>query len=163
MNRIIYNNQYLSREIALNLGVIALYAPRKRTSEIMETVLNLYLKIVDDLDLKMEYTLYSVFHVLIDAFFDDENEYRRLTKMIDEKTSQESQMRFASQERTIQSLTYAEENLAHTKEDLANAKEDLTHTKEDLANAKEDLADANDKILRLEAEVKRLTEKLDGK
>ena len=163
VNRIIYNNQYLSREIALNLGVIALYAPRKRTSEIMETVLNLYLKIVDDLDLKMEYTLYSVFHVLIDAFFDDENEYRRLTKMIDEKTSQESQVRFASQERTIQSLTYAEENLAHTKEDLANAKEDLTHTKEDLANAKEDLANANDKILRLEAEVKRLTEKLDGK
>ena len=163
VNRIIYNNQYLSREIALNLGVIALYAPRKRTSEIMETVLNLYIKIVDDLDLKMEYALYSVFHVLIDAFFDDENEYRRLTKMIDEKTSQESQVRFASQERTIQSLTYAEENLAHTKEDLANAKEDLTHTKEDLANAKEDLADANDKILRLEAEVKRLTEKLDGK
>ena len=163
VNRIIYNNQYLSREITLNLGVIALYAPRKKASEIMETVLNLYLKIVDDLDLKMEYTLYSVFHVLIDAFFDDENEYRRLTKMIDEKTSQESQVRFASQERTIQSLTYAEENLAHTKEDLANAKEDLTHTKEDLANAKEDLANANDKILRLEAEVKRLTEKLDGK
>ena len=170
VNRIIYNNQYLSREITLNLGVIALYAPRKKASEIMETVLNLYINIINDLDLKMEYTLYSVFRVLIDAFFDDENEYRRLIKMIDEKTSQESQVRFASHESTIQSLAYAEENLAQTKEDLANAKEDLTHTKEDLANAKEDLthtkedlANANDKILKLEAEVKRLTEQINEK
>ena len=116
VNRIIYNNQYLSREITLNLGVIALYAPRKKASEIMETVLNLYINIINDLDLKMEYTLYSVFRVLIDAFFDDENEYRRLIKMIDEKTSQESQVRFASHESTIQSLAYAEENLAQTKE-----------------------------------------------
>ena len=180
VNRIIYNNQYLSREITLNLGVIALYAPRKKASEIMETVLNLYLTIIDDLDLKMEYTLYSVFRVLIDAFFDDENEYRRLIKMIDEKTSRESQVRFASHESTIQSLNYAEEtkedlanakeDLTHTKEDLANAKEDLTHTKEDLANAKEDLANAkedlanaNGKILKLENEVKRLTEQLNEK
>ncbi len=90
----------------------------------------------------MEYTLYSVLTVLIDAFFDDENEYGRLIEMMNESTSQESQMRFASHESTIESLAYA---------------------KVDLAIAKVDLAIANDKIEELEAEVKRLNDKLNGK
>lgn len=142
LNKIIYNNQYLSQEMALNLGVIALYVPRDCACEIMASVVNLYLKIVVNLDLQMEYTLYSVITILIDAFFDDEDEFRRLSKMMDENTSQESQVRFASHESTIESLTYA---------------------KEDLAYAEEDLAKANGKIADLEAEVKRLTEELNGK
>lgn len=142
VSKIIYNNQYLSQEMALNLGVIALYAHRERACEIMDAVVRLYLKIVEKLDLHMEYTLYSVITVLLDAFFDDEDEYRRLTKMMDDNTSQESQMRFASHESTIESLTYAEEDLAHTKDDLAKA---------------------NGKIADLEAEVKRLTDELNGK
>ena len=120
LSKIIYNNQYLSQEMALNLGIIALYAPRERACEIMDTVVRLYLKIVEKLDLHMEYTLYSVITVLLDAFFDDEDEYRRLTKMMDDNTSQESQMRFASHESTIESLTYAEEDLAHARDDLAH-------------------------------------------
>lgn len=149
VNKIIYNNQYLSQEMALNLGVIALYAPRDCACETMESVVNLYLKIVVNLDLQMEYTLYSVITILIDAFFDDEEEFRRLTKMMDENTSQESKVRFASHESTIESLTYA--------------KEDLAHVVKDLAHAEEDLAKANGKIAYLEAEVKRLTDELNGK
>ena len=72
---------------------------------------------------------------MIDAFFDDEDEFRRLTKMMDDNTSQESQVRFASHESTIESLNYA----------------------------KEDLAKANDKIVVLEEEVKRLTDELNRK
>lgn len=79
---------------------------------------------------------------MIDAFFDDEDEFRRLSKMMDENTSQESQVRFASHESTIESLTYA---------------------KEDLAHAEQDLAKANGKIVDLEAEVKRLTDELNEK
>ena len=135
--------------MALNLGVIALYAPRDCACETMESVVNLYLKIVVNLDLQMEYTLYSVISILIDAFFDDEDEFRRLSKMIDENTSQETQVRFASHESTIESLTYA--------------KEDLAHAEENLAHAEEDLAKANGKIADLEAEVKRLTDELNGK
>ena len=135
LNKIIYNNQYLSQEMALNLGVIALYVPRDRACEIMESVVDLYLKIVFNLDVQMEYTLYSVITILIDAFFDDEDEFRRLTKMMDDNTSQESQVRFASHESTIESLNYA----------------------------KEDLAKANDKIVVLEEEVKRLTDELNRK
>ena len=149
VSKIIYNNQYLSQEMALNLGVIALYAPRECACEIMDTVVSLYLKIVENLDFHMEYTLYSVITVLLDAFFDDEDEYRRLTKMMDDNTSQESQMRFASHESTIESLTYAEEDLAHARDDLAHARDDL--------------AKANGKIADLEAEVKRLTDELNGK
>ena len=144
LSKIIYNNQYLSQEMALNLGIIALYAPRERACEIMDTVVRLYLKIVEKLDLHMEYTLYSVI-----TFFDDEDEYRRLTKMMDDNTSQESQMRFASHESTIESLTYAEEDLAHARDDLAHVKDDLDK--------------ANGKIADLEAEVKRLTDELNGK
>lgn len=149
LSKIIYNNQYLSQEMALNLGIIALYALRERACEIMDTVVRLYLKIVEKLDLHMEYTLYSVITVLLDAFFDDEDEYRRLTKMMDDNTSQESQMRFASHESTIESLTYAEEDLAHARDDLAHVKDDLDK--------------ANGKIADLEAEVKRLTDELNGK
>lgn len=170
VSKIIYNNQYLSQELALNLGVIALYAPREHACEIMETVVDLYIHIVSDLDLAMEYTLYSVITILLDAFFDDENEYGRLTKMIDEKTSKESKMHFASHESTIKSLAYAEEDLARTEDDLAHAKDDLArteddlaHAKDDLARTKDDLAKANGKIADLEEEVKRLTNELNGK
>jgi len=62
--------------------------------------------------------------------------------MMDENTSQESQVRFASHESTIESLTYA---------------------KEDLAHAEQDLSKANGKIADLEAEVKRLTDELNEK
>lgn len=58
-------------------------------------------------------------------------------------------MRFASHESTIESLTYAEEDLAHARDDLAHVKDDLDK--------------ANGKIADLEAEVKRLTDELNGK
>ena len=177
VSKIIYNNQYLSPEMALNLGVIGLYAPREHACEIMENVVNLYLQIVENLDLHMEYTLYSVITVLIDAFFDDEDEYRRLTKMMDKNTSQESKMRFESHESTIESLTYAKEDLAyvndklahandelaHANDELAHANDELAHVNDDLVHAKEELAKANGRIADLEGEVKRLTEKLNGK
>ncbi len=163
VSKIINNNEYLNVENALNLGVIVLYAPRELACEITEIVVNLYLKIVNDLDLKMECCLYSVITIMIDAYFDDENEYGRLTKMIDEKTSGESRQLFASHENTMESLKYAREDLARTNEDLAKANSDLARTNEDLARTNEDLAVANDRIADLEAEVKRLTDKLNGK
>ena len=58
----------MSTENALNLGVIALYAPRNRVHEIMNAVVNLYLKIVNDIDFKMEFTLYSVITILVEHF-----------------------------------------------------------------------------------------------
>ena len=35
--------------------------------------MNLYLKISTNLDFKMEYILYTIITIMIDAYFDDEN------------------------------------------------------------------------------------------
>ena len=61
LSKLIENNQHLTIEDALNLGVILLYAPRERACEITEKVVNLYLDIHDDLDHEMEKCLYSFF------------------------------------------------------------------------------------------------------
>ena len=184
VSEIINNNKYLNEENALNLGVIALYAPRNHARQIMKTVIDLYLKSISNLDLKMEYTLYSVIRILIDAYFDDENENRRLKNMIDEKTSSESMELFESHKNTIESLKYAkeslkhteenlkcteenlkhtEENLKHTEENLKHTEENLKHTEENLKHTEENLAEANDKIAKLEAENAKLKHQLHGK
>ena len=189
--KIINSNQHVSREIALNLGIIVLYSPRDDACEITEEVIDLYLKIVDDLDFDMEYTLYSVITVMIDAYFDDENEYGRLIDMMDENTSVESKELSASHFSTIESLHWAEEDLAEVKEDLAVANDELVRTNDELAKASDELAKASDELAKasdelaktsdelseansklaksnkrisiLEAEVKRLTDELNGK
>ena len=167
VSEIIENNQYLSTEQALNLGVIVLYAPRKHACEITEKVVNLYLEIVNDLDFKMEYCLYSVISIMIDAYFDDEKEYRRLIEMMDGETSHDTKEAFAAtKESFLESLEWTKEDLATAKEDLADAKEELTDVKEDLAVANGKIAELeaeNSKIPQLEAEVERLTAKLNGK
>lgn len=67
VSKIIENNQHLTTEDALNLGIILLYAPRKYACEITDKVVNLYIKITKDLDSKMEHCLYSVIYTMIDA------------------------------------------------------------------------------------------------
>lgn len=146
VSKIIENNQYLSTENALNLGVILLYAPRKHAHKITEKVTNLYVKIVKDLEFKMEYCLYSVITILIDAYFDDENEYRRMINMVEKDTSNETKEAFAETKKSLM------DSIQWTKEDLA------------IANEKIDKLEAeNSRIPELEAEIERLTAKLNGK
>ncbi len=149
VSKIIDSKECLSTENALNLGVIALYAPRNRACEIMKRVVNLYLKIVNNINFKMEFTLYSVITILVDAFFDDEKEYRGLIDMIDEKTSNQTRQRFPSEEAIIESLKYAQEDLAIANNDLA------------IANA--DLDEANARIANLEEEIRRLKKHANAK
>ena len=156
VKEILHNNKHFTTEDALNLGIIALYAPRDHACEITEEVVNIYLEIVDDLDLDLESCLYSAITIMIDAFFDDENDYRRLKDMMDNKTSGESKHISEAHKSTIESLSYALEDLDETKSEL-----DETNSKLDKTNS--DLDMANDKIRDLEAEVKRLTEELNSK
>ena len=86
---IINNKEYLSRKDALNLGIVMNYAPRKNAIEITKEVTNIYINIVDDLDFETQSVLYDVIIILIDAYIDDENEYERLIKMINNNTSKE--------------------------------------------------------------------------
>ncbi len=115
LSKLIENNQHLTIEDALNLGVILLYAPRERACEITEKVVNLYLDIHDDLDHEMEKCLYSVFSVLIDAFFDDETEYKRLINRVNGITSKEAKDEFdATAKSFMEDLQWAEEKLARS-------------------------------------------------
>ena len=146
----------LTTEDALNLGVIVLYSPRNRAHEITEEVVRLYLKIVDDLNRDMEYTLYSVISILLDAYYDDEKEYRRIKNMLDNKTSSDSKCQYASQEAMIESLNFA-------KEDLQFANEKLDAANRELDSANHELGIANEKIAMLEAQNAALNDKLKGK
>ncbi|WP_407380277.1 coiled-coil domain-containing protein [Methanobrevibacter sp.] len=180
VSQIINNNQHLSTENALNLGIIILYAPREEAWEITETVVNLYQKIAKNLDFKMETCLYQVITIMIDAYFDDEKEYRRLINMVEKNTSEKTIEITAAHQNTIESLKYAQEDLEYTKTDLKNTKANLKNKETDLKNTKTDLektqkklAKANGKIMTLEkevseipklkAEIQRLTAQINGK
>ncbi|WP_458453908.1 hypothetical protein [Methanobrevibacter sp.] len=93
----IINNQRIISDVdALNLGIIVLFAPRDIACEVTRKVVELYVRIADRLHRKMESTLYTVICTMIDAYFDDEEEYRRMMSMMNENTSYESTERFVS-------------------------------------------------------------------
>ena len=96
VTEIINNNKVLSREEAINLGIIVLYAPPERGPEITEKVAKLYSKISHTLDSDMEYVLHSVISIMIDAYFDDEEEYQRLINMMNGVTSTQSKEKYDS-------------------------------------------------------------------
>lgn len=146
VEEIINNNKNLTTEDLLNLGIIGLYAPRDKASEIIKRIVNLYVKIVNNLDRQMEYVLYSVLNYLIDAFTVDEKEYKRMINMIDKNTSNESVEEF--------------ESIKCSRRDLMNVKEELSDTKEELSDVKEALSNSEDKIASLEEEVERLRNQL---
>ena len=161
VKKIIDSNQYLTDENALNLGIIALYAPTAHACEITEEVVNLYQKVADSLDVKMQSCLYSLLSVMIDAYFDEENEYRRLMKMIDEKTSSESKYISGAQEAILESLRYAKEDLDIANGKLAKTNDELAKTNDKLIKSNGDLAKSQAKIAELEAEIEKL--KANGK
>jgi len=96
LNNIINQQDCLSDEDALNIGIIPLFAPRSRACEITEKSIVLYGKVVSKLSQRMKFTLYSVLHVLTDAFFDDENEFGRVMSMLDKKSDPETVERFVT-------------------------------------------------------------------
>ena len=163
VKEIINNNKKLSDEDALDLGIILIYAPREHAYEITYTIVDLYLKVVNDLDLKMEKCLYSVITILTDAYIDDEKEYRRLTNMIDNKTSQEVKSLFEAHKATLDTLKWKEEDLAEANQNLAEKQEELAETSQNLAEKQEELVEANDTITRLKKENQMLKEQLNAK
>jgi hypothetical protein len=135
---IISSNGYLTRENALNLGVIALYAPHDRACEMTERVINLYIKISRSLDFKLGLVLYSVIVLMIDAYFDDENEYWRLISMVENNTSSEVIEEFHPFDGFRESLEYANMRISELEEE-------------------------NSKIPELEAKIKELEDQINGK
>ena len=87
---IINNNEPLTNEDALNLGIIAVLAPRHKALEIIEEVVELYIQISQQLPRRMELVLYEAISQMIDAYSQEEEEYQRLKNMLDVNTSEET-------------------------------------------------------------------------
>ena len=109
----------------------------------------LYGEIADRLSQKMESALYSVLYAMVDAYFDDKNEYWRVINMLKEKTSQESVERF-------ESLDIAQNKISELEKANASANGKIS----DLEDA---YASANDKINDLEDEIRHLKSQLNDK
>lgn len=121
------------------------------------------MKIVDDLDFKMEFTLYSVISILVDAFFDDEKEYRGLINMIEEKTSDEIKEMFPGENALLESLKYLNEDLAVANGKLAMADSKLAIANDKLSITNDKLEKANSTIEELKAEILMLKKQLNAK
>ena len=135
IEKIINNNETLTNEQALNLGIIALFVPRKNPYEILKKASQLYTKIHEKIESKMEYVLYLVLTSVIDGIFTNKEKYRSLINMINANTTE------------------------HTKQESESVKffkENIQYLKEDIATYKENLSNANDKIAQLEAENKKI-------
>ena len=82
-------NKVMSVETGLDLGNAVLFAPddcaRERTREGLHYFLESEME-----NSRLEFVLCTVFYCTIDAYFDDEEEYRRLIDMIDEKVNPET-------------------------------------------------------------------------
>lgn len=160
---IIYNHEeQLTVGDALNLGIIVLFAPRKNACKITRNAVELYLEIKNK-PKKLEYVLYSVICAMIDAYFDDENQFRELMNMINKETAEEIVGKFEteiiSQNRIVELAQERDE--AYAKVDEANSRVDEANIRFDEVNAK--LIEANNKNSRLLAEIEELKNQLNSK
>ena len=71
----------ISIEDGMNIGITLLFAPEKYAKEITRELLDYFLnrKIESN---KLKNTLYRVFYAMIDAYFDDENEFQEMINML---------------------------------------------------------------------------------
>ena len=69
----------------------------------------------------MEYILYSIITIMIDAYFDDENKYKELINMMDNNTSKEIKQKFESEEFIYEDVKFMEENMNNMRKDLTEA------------------------------------------
>ena len=167
LSRKINSNQHLNIEDALNLGIIVLYTQRNQAYENIEKVVNLYLKVSAKLEFKIEYILYSVITIMIDAYFDDENKYNELINMMNDNTSKESKEKFGLEEYLLEDINYMkehmEENLAAANNTIEEQNNELEKQNNKIEEQNNELEKANGKIADLEAEIQILKEKANGK
>ena len=125
----INNNKTVSRDDKIDLGTIVLYAPRHKAREMTREVVNLYRKISHTMDFNLEYTLHMVITIMIDAYFDEKNEYEELINMLDNATSTESRNKSESELDMLQRLEWREEDLKEVNGKLNKANAEITRLK----------------------------------
>ena len=129
VKNIIKEQESISDEIALNLGIIVLFAPRHNAQEVTAEVVELYCLIAHQLSRKMELTLFSVICAMIDAYFDDENQYDEMVDIMKKNTSDETVERFVT-------FDIYEEKIADLEKVNSDLKSENERLKLQLKNAK---------------------------
>lgn len=133
----IINNQVnIGNVDALALGIIVLFAPRHAACEITEKVVKLYIRIARKLSRRMESTLCIVISTMIDAYFDDEEEFRRMMRMMRENISVESVERFVSLDIFKKDLEEADAKLVEADARIKELEDEIADLKRQIKNSK---------------------------
>ena len=161
-NIINYNEEQLTIKDALNLGIIVLFAQREIAPEVTLQAIELYLKI-EAMPKKLEYTLYSVLYAMIDAYFDDENEYEELVNMINNETADEIVGKFESEIISQNKIIELEKELdgANSRADSEASRADSEALRADSETIRADNAEAENR--RLKEEIEMLKSQLNSK
>ena len=149
----IYNNDHLNNEDALNLGIIAVFAPRHKAQEIIEEIVELYIRVSEQLSQRMELILYDTIFQMVDVYSQKEENYVRLINMITNNTSDETKkesriVRTLKEENKLLKEDYnksLEEN-KFLKEDYNKSLEENKFLKEDYNNALERIKDLEQEL-----------------
>ena len=129
---IINNNENLSNVDALNLGMIAVFAPRDKAQEIIEEVIKLYARVSQQLSKLMELTLYSVLFQMIDAYSKQEEDYQRLLKMLDDNTDEETKEFSKTMRELKEKYNAREEDYAAVVKENQTLKQQINSLKEEI-------------------------------
>ena len=153
VSNIIKNHEeHLTIGNALNLGIIVLFAPRDSACEITRQIVELYNKIKNK-PKKLEYTLYSVISTMIDAYFDDDEEFKELIDMINNETGEDVVGRFETEIISQNKLIELGEKL-----DVMSAEKDAADAENVRLKAEKDALD--NRITQLQDTIKELENQL---
>ena len=153
VSNIIKNHEeHLTIGNALNLGIIVLFAPRDSACEITRQIVELYNKIKNK-PKKLEYTLYSVICTMIDAYFDDDEEFKELIDMINNETGEDVVGRFETEIISQNKLIELGEKL-----DVMSAEKDAADAENVRLKAEKDALD--NRITQLQDTIKELENQL---
>ena len=123
----------ISIDDGMNIGITLLFAPEKyakeRTRELLDYFLNR--KIESN---KLKNALYRVFYVMIDAYFDDEEEFQEMITMLKKDMSDEDKARLESdmiREKMLKEALDKNTKLSDEKEHVCNITNQLLSDLED--------------------------------
>ena len=129
-----------------------MFAPRDSACEITRQIVELYNKIKNK-PKKLEYTLYSVICTMIDAYFDDDEEFKELIDMINNETGEDVVGRFETEIISQNKLIELGEKL-----DVMSAEKDAADAENVRLKAEKDALD--NRITQLQDTIKELENQL---
>ena len=155
LENIINDRKQITTKDAINLGIIVLFAPREDACEITRKALTLYLEF-ENRSSRLEYTLYSVFSAMIDAYFDNEHEYEELMVLINKETNDEIIGKFETEIISENKIKELEDELVKS-----NNERDSAYIERDSAYDK--ISEVNHENMKLKSRIKDLENQLKKK